>query len=67
MHSCFYSIFKLPDWTCPQINHEPATNGKHNTIWNMSWSANIGAYVKGVVNCENSRDKGPPESNSARW
>ena len=22
--------------------------------------------VKGVVNCQNSRDKGPPEGNSAR-
>ena len=22
--------------------------------------------IKGVVNCQNSRDKGPPESNSAR-
>ena len=25
-----------------------------------------GKIVKGVVNCENSRDKGPPEGNSAR-
>ena len=24
------------------------------------------AIVKGVVNCQNSRDKGPPEGNSAR-
>ena len=23
-------------------------------------------WVKGVVNCQNSRDKGPPEDNSAR-
>ena len=23
-------------------------------------------YIKGVVNCQNSRDKGPPEGNSAR-
>ena len=23
-------------------------------------------FVKGVVNCQNSRDKGPPEGNSAR-
>ena len=24
------------------------------------------SYIKGVVNCQNSRDKGPPEGNSAR-
>ena len=24
------------------------------------------AAIKGVVNCQNSRDKGPPEGNSAR-
>ena len=23
-------------------------------------------HVKGVINCQNSRDKGPPEGNSAR-
>ena len=23
-------------------------------------------HIKGVVNCQNSRDKGPPEGNSAR-
>ena len=23
-------------------------------------------FLKGVVNCQNSRDKGPPEGNSAR-
>ena len=30
--------------------------------------AGAGAYdsLKGVVNCQNSRDKGPPEGNSAR-
>ena len=27
---------------------------------------NFSGIVKGVVNCQNSRDKGPPEGNSAR-
>ena len=33
----------------------------------QSWSAgNIILYeIKGMVNCQNSRDKGPPECNSA--
>ena len=26
----------------------------------------VSAHIKGVVNCQNSRDKGPPEGNSAR-
>ena len=29
-------------------------------------SMDVNRYVKGVVNCQNSRDKGPPEGNSAR-
>ena len=29
-------------------------------------SAEMNIHVKGVVNCKNSRDKGPPEGNSAR-
>ena len=28
--------------------------------------AHTGDCVKGVVNCQNSQDKGPPEGNSAR-
>ena len=24
-------------------------------------------FKQGMVNCQNSRDKGPPECNSARW
>ena len=33
----------------------------------FSMSATTGnGRIKGVVNCQNSRDKGPPEGNSAR-
>ena len=27
---------------------------------------NLVLFLKGVVNCQNSQDKGPPEGNSAR-
>ena len=30
------------------------------------FSFNKRFIIKGVVNCQNSRDKGPPEGNSAR-
>ena len=31
------------------------------------WSIYLyGDNIKGLVNCQNSRDKGPPEGNSAR-
>ena len=33
------------------------TTSMHEPMW---------VCIKGVVNCQNSRDKGPPEGNSAR-
>ena len=34
-------------------------------IWIKNYD-NWGLQFKGVVNCQNSRDKGPPEGNSIR-
>ena len=43
---------------------------KTNLFFCMPWLVIDGLakyfYIKGVVNCQNSRDKGPPEGNSAR-
>ena len=41
-------------------------------IWNtaIKLKKNTGYHIfifKGVVNCQKSRDKGPPEGKSARW
>ena len=43
--------------------------GQHGVVLAPSNITNITPNplnVKGVVNCQNSRDKGPPEDNSAR-
>ena len=32
----------------------------------LKYPTRIPSYIKGVVNCQNSRDKVPPEGNSAR-
>ena len=42
--------------------------GEHTMTVNFSYRAisNLTLDLKGVVNCQNSRDKGPPEGNSAR-
>ena len=40
-----------------------ATDDLHLDVFDGGF---IAASFKGVVNCQNSRDKGPPEGNSAR-
>ena len=42
-------------------NKDNMTNFGHPRIWDTHER-----YFKGVVNCQNSRDKGPPKGNSAR-
>ena len=48
------SLADHPLWTC------------HADILSSIVSCVIGLLFKGVVNCQNSRDKGLPEGNSAR-
>ena len=48
----------------PRLIHYPC---HPQTIFSLHLVLNIlDTSIKGVVNCQNSRDKGPPEGNSAR-
>ena len=40
--------------------------GKMNDIVQCQFNEYIVCYFKGMVNCQNLQDKGPPECNSAR-
>ena len=44
------------------LSVEPCTDKFVTSIVHV----NMVVHIKGVVNCHNSRDKGPPEGNSAR-
>ena len=52
---------KWPKFVCVTlISQLSKYTGQYNTSFNTH------RRIKGVVNCQNSRDKGPPESNIAR-